>query len=67
MCLRFRSAALEMFFNTFVAMASEFLNQGLDFQSHYIYFVKYCIDIKIALLLKVKHLLVSSSFKLSLC
>ena len=62
-CLRCRSAYLIIFFITIVAMVSEAFKPRVRFSKAIYIITKYCIDIMIDLISRVKHLLV---FKLSL-
>ena len=65
-CLRCRSAYLRMFFITIVAMVSEAFKARVRFSKTIYIITKYCIDIMIDLISRVKHLLAFPSFKLSL-
>ena len=65
-CLRCRSAYLRMFFITIVAMVSEAFKPRVRFSKAIYIITKYCIDIMIDLISRVKHLLAFPSFKLSL-
>ena len=65
-CLRCRSAYLRMFFTTIVAIVSEAFKRRVRFSKAIYIIAKYCIDILIDLVSRVKHLLAFPSFKLSL-
>ena len=65
-CLRCRSAYLKMFFITIVAIVSEAFKPWVRFSKAIYIITKYCIDIMIDLISRVKHLLAFPSFKLSL-
>ena len=65
-CLRCRSADLRMFLTTIVAIVSEAFKPRVRFSKAIYIIAKYCIDIMIDLISRVKHLLAFPSFKLSL-
>ena len=65
-CLRCRSAYLKIIFITIMAMVSEAFKPRVRFSKAIYIITKYCIDIMIDLMSRVKHLLAFPSFKLSL-
>ena len=65
-CLRSRSAYLRMFFTTIVGMVSEAFKPRIRFSKEIYIIAKYCIDIMIDLVSRVKHLLAFPNFKLFL-
>ena len=56
-CLRCRSAYLRMFFTTIVAMVSQAFGPRVRFSKAIYIIAKWCIDIMIDLVSRVKHLL----------
>ena len=64
--LRSRSAYLRMFFTTIVAVGSEAYKPRVRFSKAICIIAKYCIDIMIDLVSRVKRLLAFPSFELSL-